>query len=109
MQKFKQGLEIWGLQLRTGANSFLGSFTHSNTADRQYTLPNASGTIALTDSPQAFNQRILIMKQDMMNRKSGLDEEIANLQGKKVDHTTGTEMLDGGVQEKKVLDKESQC
>ena len=47
MQKFKQGLEIWGLQLKTGASSYLGSFTHSNTADRTYTFPDAAGTLAL--------------------------------------------------------------
>ena len=58
MQKFKQGLEIWGLQLRTGANSFLGSFTHSNTADRTYTLPNNTGTIALTSDIPAINETL---------------------------------------------------
>ena len=34
--------------LRNVANTFNGSFTNTNTADRIYTLPNSSGTIALT-------------------------------------------------------------
>jgi len=34
--------------LRNVANTFNGSFTNTNTADRIYTLPNATGTIALT-------------------------------------------------------------
>jgi hypothetical protein len=52
-QKFKQGLELWGVELRSNnggvvtlANS-LGIFVHANTADRTYTFPNASGTVAL--------------------------------------------------------------
>ena len=47
MQKFKQGLELFGLQIRNTAAGFLGIFTHSNTADRTYTLPDKSGTIAM--------------------------------------------------------------
>jgi hypothetical protein len=48
MQTFKQGLEIWSLQIRSGGNTGnLGIFTHSNTANRTYTLPDNSGTIAL--------------------------------------------------------------
>ena len=53
MQKYKQGLELWGLSLRsngggtvTGSN-FLGTLIHANTVDRTYTLPDKSGTIAL--------------------------------------------------------------
>ena len=34
--------------LRNVANTFNGSFVNTNTADRIYTLPNATGTIALT-------------------------------------------------------------
>ena len=34
--------------LRNVANTFNGSFTNTNTADRIYTLPNATGTIVLT-------------------------------------------------------------
>lgn len=50
MQKFKQGLELWGLQVRQGGESgYLGIFTHSNTANRTYTLPNKSGTLATLD------------------------------------------------------------
>jgi hypothetical protein len=52
-QKFKQGLELWGIELRSNnggvvtlANS-LGIFVHANTADRTYTFPDASGTVAL--------------------------------------------------------------
>jgi len=48
MQKFKQGLELFGLQIRNTAAGFLGIFTHSNTADRTYTLPDKSGTVAMT-------------------------------------------------------------
>ena len=58
-QKFKQGLELWGLELRSNnggvvtlANS-LGIFVHANTADRTYTLPNATGTLALTSDIHA--------------------------------------------------------
>ena len=48
MRKEKQGLEIWaGLSLRI--SNFLASFTHANTADRTYNLPNKSGTFALLD------------------------------------------------------------
>ena len=48
MQKFKQGLELWGLQVRQGGeNGYLGTFSHSNTANRAYTLPDKNGTIAM--------------------------------------------------------------
>jgi hypothetical protein len=36
------------LSLRNVENTFNGSFTNTNTADRIYTLPNATGTVALT-------------------------------------------------------------
>ena len=36
------------LLLRNVANTFNGSFLNTNSADRIYTLPNASGTVALT-------------------------------------------------------------
>ena len=50
MQKFKQGLEIYGLQVRQGGDSgFLGIFSHSNTADRIYILPDKNGTLATLD------------------------------------------------------------
>lgn len=46
MQVFKQGHEIWqALQLRIAG--VLGVFTHSNTANRSYTLPDKDGTIAM--------------------------------------------------------------
>lgn len=52
-QKFKQGLELWGVELRSNnggvvtlANS-LGIFVHANTADRTYTFPDQTGNIAL--------------------------------------------------------------
>ena len=42
------------LLLRNVANTFNGSFTNTNTADRVYTLPNASGTIALTTDLNSY-------------------------------------------------------
>jgi hypothetical protein len=36
------------------ANTFNGSFTNTNTADRVYTLPNATGTIALTSDLSSY-------------------------------------------------------
>lgn len=48
MQKFKQGLELWGLHLRQGgASGFLGTIDHANTANRTYTLPDKDGTFAM--------------------------------------------------------------
>jgi hypothetical protein len=38
------------LQFRNVANTFSGSFTNTITANRTYTLPNASGTLALTSN-----------------------------------------------------------
>jgi len=38
------------LLLRNAANTFNGSFTNANTANRVYTLPNAAGTVALTSN-----------------------------------------------------------
>jgi hypothetical protein len=43
------------LLLRNVANTFNGSFTNTNTADRIYTLPNATGTIALTSDLSILN------------------------------------------------------
>lgn len=40
--------------LRNVANTFNGSFTNTNTADRIYTLPNSSGTIALTSDLTSY-------------------------------------------------------
>jgi hypothetical protein len=40
--------------LRNVANTFNGSFTNTNTADRVYTLPNAAGTIALTSDLTSY-------------------------------------------------------
>ena len=52
-QKFKQGLELWGIELRSNnggvvtlANS-LGLFVHANTSDRTYTFPDKNGTVAM--------------------------------------------------------------
>lgn len=45
MRTERQGLEVWGLRLRIG--TILSIFTHSNTADRTYNLPDKSGTVAL--------------------------------------------------------------
>jgi hypothetical protein len=42
------------LSLRNVANTFNGSFTNTNTADRVYTLPNATGTIALTSDLSSY-------------------------------------------------------
>jgi len=42
------------LLLRNVANTFNGSFTNTNTADRIYTLPNATGTIALTSDLSSY-------------------------------------------------------
>jgi hypothetical protein len=42
------------LLLRNVANTFNGSFTNTNTADRVYTLPNATGTIALTSDLSSY-------------------------------------------------------
>jgi hypothetical protein len=42
------------LSLRNVANTFNGSFTNTNTADRIYTLPNATGTIALTSDLSGY-------------------------------------------------------
>lgn len=42
------------LLLRNAANTFNGSFTNANTADRIYTLPNAEGTVALTSDLSAY-------------------------------------------------------
>ena len=42
------------LSLRNVANTFNGSFTNTNTADRVYTLPNATGTIALTSDLSGY-------------------------------------------------------
>jgi hypothetical protein len=42
------------LLLRNVANTFNGSFTNTNTADRVYTLPNAAGTIALTSDLTSY-------------------------------------------------------
>ena len=42
------------LLLRNAANTFNGSFTNTNTADRIYTLPNATGTIALTSDLSGY-------------------------------------------------------
>jgi hypothetical protein len=42
------------LSLRNVANTFNGSFTNTNTADRIYTLPNATGTIALTSDLSSY-------------------------------------------------------
>lgn len=38
------------LLMRNVANTFNGSFTNTNTADRVYTLPDVAGTVALTTS-----------------------------------------------------------
>jgi hypothetical protein len=40
--------------LRNVANTFNGSFTNTNTADRVYTLPDAAGTIALTSNLTSY-------------------------------------------------------
>ena len=40
--------------LRNVANTFNGSFTNTNTADRVYTLPDAAGTIALTSNLSSY-------------------------------------------------------
>jgi hypothetical protein len=42
------------LSLRNVANTFNGSFTNTNTADRVYTLPDATGTIALTSDLSSY-------------------------------------------------------
>ena len=42
------------LLLRNAANTFNGSFTNTNTADRIYTLPNATGTVALTSDLSGY-------------------------------------------------------
>jgi hypothetical protein len=42
------------LSLRNVANTFNGSFTNTNTADRIYTLPDATGTIALTSDLSSY-------------------------------------------------------
>ena len=42
------------LLLRNVANTFNGVFTNTNTADRTYTLPNASGTVALLNQSQTW-------------------------------------------------------
>lgn len=42
------------LLLRNVANTFNGSFTNTNTADRVYTLPDAAGTIALTSNLTSY-------------------------------------------------------
>jgi len=42
------------LLLRNVANSFNGSFTNTNTADRIYTLPDAAGTVASISFAQTF-------------------------------------------------------
>jgi hypothetical protein len=42
------------LLLRNVANTFNGSFTNTNTADRIYTLPNATGTVALTSDLSGY-------------------------------------------------------
>lgn len=48
------GLELSSLSLLIGG--FKGTITHANTADRSYTLPDTSGTMALTsDLPSATN------------------------------------------------------
>ncbi|MFA5999774.1 MAG: hypothetical protein WC783_02205, partial [Candidatus Paceibacterota bacterium] len=43
------------LLLRNVANTFNGSFTNTNTADRIYTLPDISGTVALTSDITGIN------------------------------------------------------
>jgi hypothetical protein len=42
------------LSLRNVANTFNGSFTNTNTADRVYTLPDTTGTIALTSDLSGY-------------------------------------------------------
>ena len=42
------------LLLRNAANTFNGSFTNTNTADRIYTLPDTAGTIALTSNLSSY-------------------------------------------------------
>ena len=42
------------LLLRNVANTFNGSFTNTNTADRVYTLPDTAGTIALTSNLTSY-------------------------------------------------------
>jgi hypothetical protein len=42
------------LLLRNVANTFNGSFTNTNTANRIYTLPDAAGTIALTSNLTSY-------------------------------------------------------
>lgn len=47
-QKFKQGIETWGLGIRPGGTTgYLGTLTHTNTTDRTYTLPDKSDTFAM--------------------------------------------------------------
>lgn len=59
MQRYKQGLELWGLNLRSNngnavtESNFLGTIIHANTANRTYTLPDKGGTIALLSDIQA--------------------------------------------------------
>ena len=53
MQRYKQGLELWGLNVRSNngntvtESNFLGTIIHANTANRTYTFPDKNGTVAL--------------------------------------------------------------
>lgn len=54
------------LLLQNVANTFYGVFTNTNTANRTYTLPDASGTVALTSDITAatetdFSSQFMLM------------------------------------------------
>lgn len=60
-------------RLRLRINGFLGIFTHANTADRTYTLPDNSGTVALTADP------VDVLQVDSLRRRSLFDRGVLDM------------------------------
>jgi hypothetical protein len=80
MQAYKQGLELWDLQLRQGGSSgFLGIFNHSNTANRTYTLPDKDGTFAMLSDIVAGGGVTLDTTQTITGLKSFQQGDNASL------------------------------
>ena len=57
-------LDLFGLKLRNTANTFVNIFANTTTASRTWTLPDKSGTVAMTSDIVAsndFTQIFLLM------------------------------------------------